>query len=52
MRYVRLAVFLGLGCAGRVPNGTQELTYEYKGKPVTRQQLQRLDDAALEKVLP
>ena len=47
MKYLKFAVLLGIGCAGRVPNGTQELTYEYKGRPISRQQLQRLDNAAV-----
>lgn len=40
-------VLLFTGCAGRVPNGTQELTYEYKNRTMSRQELQRLDDAAM-----
>lgn len=40
-------VLLFTGCAGRVPNGTQELTYEYKNHATTRAELQRLDDAAM-----
>lgn len=52
MKYLRLAILLGCGCAGRVPNGDTVLTYEYKGREVSRAELQKLDDAALQKAQP